>query len=66
LENVVGMSKIDRDREMELEARRARLHMQRTTFSERILPAIFIGLGIVTLALIIIAVTVLLGIVTWR
>ena len=57
---------MDKKREAELEAKRARLHMRRTLFSERILPALLIGLVILTVALIIVAGTVLLGIAPWR
>ena len=60
------MSDTDRERRADLEARRAKLHMERTTFSERILPVILVTLGAITLALIVIAATVLLGIATWR
>ena len=56
----------DDRRKQELEARRARLHMQRTPFSERVLPALLIGLAVLTVALIVIALTVLLGITPWR
>ena len=56
----------DKDREEELAARRARLHMQRTVFSERIIPIVLVGLGILTCALILVASTVLLGIIPWR
>ena len=54
------------DRQAELEARRAKLHMERTPFTERIIPAILIVLAAITLALIIIAATVLLGLTAWR
>ena len=53
-------------REEELAARRATLHMPRTTFYERVLPALFIGLGLLTVGLILLAVAVLLGITPWR
>jgi hypothetical protein len=53
-------------RKEELEARRANLHMQTGTFSERVLPALLIGLGVLTVVLIVIALTILLGIAPWR
>jgi hypothetical protein len=60
------MSKSDREREEELAARRAKLHMQRTPFFERVLPAMLIGLGVLTLVLVVIALFILLGIAPWR
>ena len=56
----------DNNREQELAARRANLHMKRTAFSERVVPVLLIGLGVFTVALILIALAVLLGIVSWH
>jgi hypothetical protein len=56
----------DEDRQAELEARRANLHIRRNLFFERIVPILLVVLGIVTLALILIALGVLLGITPWR
>ena len=53
----------DNTREQDLAARRANLHMKRTPFSERVVPALLIGLGVLTVILIVIALAVLLGIV---
>lgn len=58
--------KSDGARKEELEARRANLHMQTSPFSERVLPALLIGLGVLTVVLIIVALTILLGIAPWR
>lgn len=49
-----------------LAARRANLHMQRTPFSERILPAVLLVLAVLTVILILIALGVLFGILSWR
>ena len=57
---------MDDKRRAELEARRASVHMPRTTFYERILPIVFIGLGVLMLLLVIVAATILLGITPWR
>ncbi len=57
---------MDDKRRAELEARRASVHMPPTTFYERIVPIVLIGLGLLTLLLIILAATVLLGIFPWR
>jgi hypothetical protein len=56
----------DNKREQDLAARRANLHMRRTPFSERVVPALLIGLGVLTVVLILIALTVLFGIVDWQ
>ncbi|HET9492935.1 MAG TPA: hypothetical protein VFR15_01755 [Chloroflexia bacterium] len=56
----------DNKREQDLAARRANLHMKRTPFSERVVPALLIGLGVLTVALILIALAILLGIVDWQ
>ena len=56
----------DQDRQAQLEARRANLHIRRTLFFERIIPILLIVLGVVTLALILIAAGVLLGITPWH
>jgi hypothetical protein len=56
----------DDRREQELAARRANLHMKRTPFSERVVPALLIGLGVLTVVLILLALAVLLGIVSWQ
>lgn len=57
---------MDDKRRAELEARRASVHMPHTTFYDRIVPILFIGLGVVTFLLVILAATVLLGIFPWR
>jgi hypothetical protein len=64
----IAMSEQDGEerRRARLEARRAKLRMERTTFSERVLPAFLIGLGIFTVLLILLAVGILLGITPWR
>jgi hypothetical protein len=40
--------------------------MKRTPFSERVVPALLIGLGVLTVVLILLALAVLLGIVSWQ
>jgi hypothetical protein len=56
----------DNKREQDLAARRANLHMKRTPFSERVVPALLIGLGAITVVLILIALAVLFGILDWQ
>jgi hypothetical protein len=56
----------DNKRKEELAARRANLHMQPTTFSERVVPALLITLAVLTVVLIVIAFAILLGIVPWQ
>ena len=56
----------DNKREQDLAARRANLHMERTPFSERVVPALLIGLGVLTVVLILIALAILFGIVDWQ
>lgn len=55
-----------KNRQADLEARRARVHMPRTTFYERVLPVVFVGIGVILLVIIVIAVGVLLGITPWH
>ena len=57
---------MDDKRRAELEARRASVHMPPTTFYERIVPILLIGLGVLTVLLVIVAATILLGISPWR
>lgn len=52
---------MSKGRAEELEARRARVHMPRTAFYERILPGVFIGLGILLVSLILGLLSGLLG-----
>jgi hypothetical protein len=40
--------------------------MKRTPFSERVVPALLIGLGVLTVVLIILALAILLGIARWQ
>jgi hypothetical protein len=56
----------DNTREQDLAARKANLHMKRTTFSERVVTALLIGLGVLTVVLIILALAILLGIARWQ
>lgn len=57
---------MDDKRRAELEARRASVHMPHTTFYERIVPILLIGLAVLTVLLVIVAATILLGISPWR
>ncbi len=57
---------MDDKRRADLEARRASVHMPHTTFYERVVPIVLIGLGVLTVLLIIVAATILLGITPWR
>ncbi|MFN8482129.1 MAG: hypothetical protein U0768_03585 [Anaerolineae bacterium] len=57
---------MDDKRRVELETRRASVHMPHTTFYDRIVPLLFVGLGVLTILLVVLAATVLLGIFPWR
>mgnify|MGYP000861634320 CR=1 FL=1 len=57
---------MDDKRRAELETRRASVHMPHTTFYDRIVPLLFVGLGVLTILLVVLAATVLLGIFPWR
>ena len=54
------------DRHTQLHARRARLYMPRSLFYDRLLPLIFAGLGVATLALVLLVLAVVLGVSTTR